>query len=218
MKMLALEFSSPQRSVAVLNPETGCTAEVVDTATGFTMKPFAMIEAALRQAGLEREQIACIAVGLGPGSYNGIRAAIAMAQGWQLAREIRLQGLSSAECVAAQAAGDGLTGRFNVVMNAQRGEYYFAEYEAGAGKAREVSPLRIVTTEAMRARERAGEMMIGPEVTRWFPSGREVFPRAGSLARLARERHDLVRGEKLEPIYLRETTFVKAPPPRIIPT
>jgi len=36
---------------------------------------------ALKQAGLEREAIDCIAVGLGPGSYTGIRSAIALAQG-----------------------------------------------------------------------------------------------------------------------------------------
>jgi tRNA threonylcarbamoyladenosine biosynthesis protein TsaB len=218
MKILALEFSSPQRSVAVFDPGAGAVAEVVDTTTGYAMRPFAMIESALRQAGLEREQIECVAVGLGPGSYNGIRAAIALAQGWQLARGTKMCGVSSAECVAAQAAEDGLTRAFNVVIDAQRREFYLAEYEIAAGSAQEVSSLRIVTTEAIRHREQAGETMVGPEVTRWFPGGRLAFPRAAVLARLASERADSIPGEKLEPIYLRETTFVKAPPPRIIPT
>jgi len=40
---------------------------------------------------------------------------------------------------------------------------------------------------------------------------------AAALARLALKRSDFVGGEKLEPIYLRETKFVKAPPPKIIP-
>ena len=44
-----------------------------------------MIEEALREAGLEREQIEVLAVGLGPGSYTGIRVALSLAQGWQLA-------------------------------------------------------------------------------------------------------------------------------------
>jgi hypothetical protein len=34
---------------------------------------------------------------------------------------------------------------------------------------------------------------------------------------LALDRTDFVAGEKLEPIYLRPTSFVKAPPPRILP-
>jgi len=217
MKILALEFSSPQRSVAVLNPEAGTVAEVVDTATGHATKPFTMIEAALREAGLEREQIECVAVGLGPGSYNGIRAAIALAQGWQLAREVKLLGLSSAACVAAQAAAIGLVGQFNVVIDAQRGEFYLAEYEMSGNKMQEVSALRILSAEAVRERQGRGEKLIGPEVARWFAGGHQILPRAETLARQARERTVFVRGEELEPIYLRPPNFVKAPPPRVIP-
>ena len=46
---------------------------------------FGLVEDALRQAQLDRAQIECLAIGLGPGSYNGMRLAIAVAQGWQLA-------------------------------------------------------------------------------------------------------------------------------------
>ena len=96
MKMLALEFSSAQRSVAVVVADADgrplTTSEVVETATGHTMKPFAMIEEALRSAGVERERIEVIVVGLGPGSYTGIRAAIALAQGWQLATGVKTAG------------------------------------------------------------------------------------------------------------------------------
>ena len=96
MKILALEFSSPQRSVAVLNADARgsvlAASEVVEAGPGNTMKPLGMIESALKHAGLEREQIDCLVVGLGPGSYNGIRTAIALAQGWQLASGVKLLG------------------------------------------------------------------------------------------------------------------------------
>jgi hypothetical protein len=52
--------------------------------------------------------------------------------------------------------------------------------------------------------------LIGPEVTRWFPGGRMIFPRAAALAELAARRSDFTPGEKLEPVYLRETNFMKA--------
>jgi tRNA threonylcarbamoyl adenosine modification protein YeaZ len=252
MKILALEFSSPQRSVAVvLAPERGnlqrldaksevrsskseinqafgnlpaisqadrvSVSEVVETGRGNTMKPLSMVDEALRQAGIEREQIECLVVGLGPGSYTGIRAAIALAQGWQLARGVKLLGISSAVCVAAQAQADGLTGRASVVMDAQRGEFYLAGYEIGAEERREIAPLFLATMADVRERETAGDVLIGPEVTRWFPDGRVVFPRAATLGNLALTRTNFVPGEKLEPIYLRETKFVKAPPLRILP-
>jgi tRNA threonylcarbamoyl adenosine modification protein YeaZ len=181
------------------------------------MQPLAMVEEALRQAGREREQVDCLAVGLGPGSYTGIRAAISLAQGWQLAREVRLLGVSTGEAIAVGAAAEGLAGSVGVVIDAQRGEFYLAGYELTDGSARLVTPLRLASKAEVQACADAGATLIGPEVTKWFPAGRLVLPRAVTIARLAATRTDFLPGEKLEPIYLRETTFVKAPPPRDIP-
>jgi len=255
MKILALEFSSSQRSVAIVSasggealrrppevseirvpkseigqrlaeialplPVLGVTSavsvcEVVETGRGKTMQPLGMVEEALRQAGLEREQIECLAVGLGPGSYTGIRAAIALAQGWQLARDVKLIGVSSAECVAAQAQADGCLGPVSVVIDAQRGEFYLATYKINAPSRREVEPLRLASLADVKARADAGDTLIGPAIHDWFPGGRVVFPRAAMLGRLALERTASVLGEKLQPLYLREITFVKASPPRTV--
>lgn len=214
MKILALEFSSSQRSVAVLDGGGTSVCEVVETSPGNTMKPLGMVERALNQAGLERGQIGCIAVGIGPGSYTGIRVAISLAQGWQLATGVKLIGVSSVACMAEQAAGDGITTPFSVIVDAQRGEFYLASFEVNGDGPSEAAPLRLATLAEAQARERVGDILIGPEVTRWFPNGRLVFPRAETLARLARQRSDFINGDRLQPIYLRETTFVKAPPPR----
>jgi tRNA threonylcarbamoyl adenosine modification protein YeaZ len=213
MKILALEFSSSQRSVAVLD-STERVSEVVETGAGANA-PLVMVEEALRRTILEREQIECVAVGLGPGSYSGIRSAIALAQGWQLARTVKLLGISSAECIAAEAETDGVTGQVSVIIDAQREEFYVATYELRQDHYGEIEPLRIVTREELE--HRAGSsVLIGPEVTRWIASGKITFPRAATLGKLALNRTDFVAGEKLEPIYLRETKFVKAPPPRLI--
>ena len=67
---------------------------------------------------MNRWLMGLIAVGLGPGSYTGIRAAIAVAQGWQLARGIKLLGINSVECLAAQAQAGKIFGRVNVVIDA----------------------------------------------------------------------------------------------------
>ena len=220
MKILALEFSSPQRSVAVLTENPAAVGEAIETAPGYGMKPFAMIESALRQTGLEREQIECIAVGLGPGSYNGIRAAIALAQGWQLATGVKLIGIGSAAGLAAQTQAefpDELPGGFSIVINAQREEFYVAGYARDEQGWREVTPLRLAPLATVRELEAAGELLIGPEVTRWFPDARRAFPRASSLGKLARGRTDFVAGETLVPIYLRETSFAKAAPARALP-
>jgi len=216
MKILALEFSSPQRSVAVVQrdasqPKGIALSEIIESGN---TAPFQMIDDALRDAKLEREQIECIAVGIGPGSYTGIRSAISIAQGWQLARNIKILGLSSAECIAAQAHTEGLSNRANVIIDAQRDEFYLTTYEIAQEGHREITPLKIVPLSEVQQHANARESLIGPEVTRWIPTGKTIFPRAATLATLALNRTDYIAGEKLEPIYLRETKFVKAPPPR----
>ena len=174
-----------------------------------------MIESVLREAGLEREQIDVIAVGLGPGSYTGIRAALSIAQGWQLASRnggMKLLGASSVECLATQAQSEKIFGRVNVVIDAQRNELYRAVYEISRDACREIEPLQIMGLAEIQSRANAGDILIGPEATRWFPSGRIIFPRARALGRLAIGRNNFVSGDKLAPIYLRAANFIKAPP------
>ena len=220
MTILALEFSSAQRSVAVVRRRDAGVAfvasEVVEIGAGGT-RAFGMIESALRDAGLEREQIEVLAIGLGPGSYTGIRVALSIAQGWQLASgrdATKLLGLSSVDCVVAQAQAEKISGRASVVVDAQRNEFYLAAYDISAAGQREVEPLGILTRAEVEQRANAGEILVGPEVTRWFPGGRVIFPRAAVLGQLALSRSDFATGDLLVPIYLRETNFVKAPPSR----
>jgi tRNA threonylcarbamoyl adenosine modification protein YeaZ len=240
MKILSLEFSSSQRSVAVLtagrshdgsNERILSATEITETGVAGT-HALAMVDEALRRAGVERAAIEAIAVGLGPGSYTGIRSAIATAQGWQLARAVKLIGVSSALGIAAEAQQNGATGRVHVVIDAQRDEFYLATYDLSATECVEVAPLRIVSREEIQNRESKGGLLIGPEIDRWFtplvspdPSGsgltngvrsRTIFPRAETIGRMAARLKDSVNGDPLEPIYLRETKFIKAPAPRIL--
>ena len=214
MTILALEFSSPQRSVAVLRTDgAAMTAEAVETG-GHGVDAFGMIEQVLAEAKIEREQIDVLAVGLGPGSYTGIRAAISIAQGWQLARGVKLLGISSVDCLAAQARAEKIIGGVSVVIDAQRNEFYLATYEITGDDWREIAALKILTKVEVQSRTGTDGILIGPEVTRWLPDGRTIFPRASALAELAAHRSEFVPGEKLEPVYLRETNFVKTPPRR----
>jgi tRNA threonylcarbamoyladenosine biosynthesis protein TsaB len=216
MKILAIEFSSDERSVAVV--QSGGAASVVLLGRAMETgvhRPLALVQEALRQAGCEREEIDTLAVGLGPGSYTGIRGAIALAQGWQLGRGVHLIGVSSVECLAAGAERESITGPVNVIIDAQRNEFYLARYEIGPGSWRESEPLRLAHFAEIENLARHGAQLIGPGAPQWFPSARALQPDAAILGRLAMDRRDFVPGEKLEPIYLREIAFKKAPPPRL---
>lgn len=210
MKILALEFSSARRGVAVLEEDRVLG---VAEAAGITPGPLALVESALKSAQTEREQIECIAVGLGPGSYTGVRSAIALAQGWQLALGVKLLGVSSADVLAATAQAAGMTGRVVSVIDAQRREYYAACHTLDAGGWSESIPLKLLPYVAIE-KWPPGFVLISPNADCPFPAAKLLLPAAGELGRIAGRRTDFVPGEKLEPLYLRETTFVKAPPPK----
>ena len=55
-------------------------------------------------------------------------------------------------------------------------------------------------------------VIVGPDSAAHEFSGVVVFPEAAMLGQLASTRTEFVAGEKLEPIYLRETAFKKVTP------
>ena len=226
MKILAIEFSSSQRSVALLNDFPMSSAETADlnvaaciTQSGLgKTKAMPMIESALNDAGWEQKQVDTLVVGLGPGSYTGIRAAISIAQGWQLGRSVKIVGISSMECLAARACAAGCSARTHFVLDAQRGEFYMAAYDFDAQTPECCESLGLVSREQVQAVLDKGGRVAGPEVLNWFSDGLEIFPDAITLGLMASRKMDCIPGEQLEPIYLRAVTFIKAPTPRHIPT
>jgi tRNA threonylcarbamoyladenosine biosynthesis protein TsaB len=215
MKILALEFSADLRSAAVLagSPVPACAGENAPREHG----PLTLIERALKEAGVEREAIDTIAVGLGPGSYAGIRSAIAVAQGWQLGRKVRLVGMSSVEVLAAQAQAAGVRGPVNFVVDAQRGEVYWARYVIAASGCEPVQPLRLAGWADLATVVAQGELLMGPSAGMVERGVKPLMPGASALAVLAAGCDVDMAPETLEPIYLRATSFIKAAPARWIP-
>jgi tRNA A37 threonylcarbamoyladenosine modification protein TsaB len=119
-------------------------------------------------------------------------------------------GVSSADCLAAQARSEGLNGEIGVVIDAQRGEFYLANYTLSASGWVTLQPLRLVSRTEVEACSAAGQLLLGPEVSKWFPESRTMFPDAAVLGRMP---GDFVPAESLQPIYLREPKFVKVQTP-----
>ena len=216
MKMLALEFSTERRSVALLDvapgvPRVLATSVSADRAVG----GLRLVENVLNEARLTPADVSTLAIGLGPGSYTGIRVALAMAQGWQLGRAVEVRGVSTAACLAQQAAEQGRNGPHAVAIDAQRGEFYLGHWQLSHGGATATEPLRIVSRDEVQRVLDAGVPVLGPDLTKLFPTAIDLAPEAATLGKLALT-VAAQPAEAWEPIYLREAKFVKAPPPRVI--
>ena len=82
------------------------------------------VDQALAQCGISRDQIACVVCGRGPGSFTGVRIALATAKGVAHALGVALVGVSTLEAIAWGAWQAGTRGTGVVVADAMRKEVY----------------------------------------------------------------------------------------------
>ncbi|WP_417068016.1 tRNA (adenosine(37)-N6)-threonylcarbamoyltransferase complex transferase subunit TsaD [Gordonibacter pamelaeae] len=109
------------------------------------------IDALLAEQGVARGELACIVVGRGPGSFTGVRIAMATAKGVASALGVGLVGVSSPDAVAWNAQAAGVRGPLAVVADAMRKEVYPVRYQlTGEGVCR-LGADRVVKAEAAAA-------------------------------------------------------------------
>ncbi len=192
MITLAIETSTPRGSVAVF-----AYGEIV-FAESFTAdrSHSATLFASLEKARACTHRIHQIAVGLGPGSYAGVRIAIAAALGFEMALGAEIVGLPSIIAVDTDAP------EYLAIGDARRETFYFSRVLKRAC----VDGPRLVSEAELR--ELLETFPTQPCFTgvplAAFPSAQVSPPSAVVLAKLAAENLGIVARGDLEPIYLRE--------------
>ena len=106
------------------------------------------IDKLLSELGIARNRISCLCVGRGPGSFTGVRIAMATAKGIASALGVGLVGVSSLDAVAWHAWESGLRGKALVVADAMRKEVYPVYYEITDNAASRLSADRVVKAQA----------------------------------------------------------------------
>jgi tRNA threonylcarbamoyl adenosine modification protein YeaZ len=128
------------------------------------------IDAALKEAGWEKQSLTCLVVGQGPGSFTGIRTAVVTAKTLAQALKLPLLGVSSLECYARQAQPP-----VAVVLSAAPGFLFAAGYSAGG---HEQVPPAYLSREAAAATlkpfarwlaDDAARQQLAPEASRCEP-------------------------------------------------
>lgn len=133
------------------------------------------------QAGAGRGEIACVAVGRGPGSFTGVRIALACAKGIASALEVGLVGVSSLDAVAWGAWKASERGSLLVVADAMRREVYPVEYRLSDAGAERVTADRVIKADAFAEElgaTSASDRLIAGDALRKYV---ELFEGAGIL-------------------------------------
>jgi tRNA threonylcarbamoyladenosine biosynthesis protein TsaB len=156
-----------------------------------------------------------IAVGIGPGSFTGIRAGIAAAKGLALPRAALLRAVNSFDAIALGASGKmpADCAQMCVLCDGRRGEVYSGLYDRAGGP---LGACRLATLEALAGEVHAPVWFVGPEMERYRVAIRELFggfatvcespvyPSAVAVGRLALAGRC---SDRLEPLYLRTPAY-----------
>ncbi len=226
MITLGIDTSTARGAMALLRDETLM-------AEGFFLRGdgkrppeqhlFGVLDNLLAREKLTAKDIDLITVGIGPGSFTGIRVGIAAAKGLALPGRLPIKGVSSFDALALAALPRMPRDcpQLCVLCDARHEEVYFALYDTTGRRVRDcaIAPLEQIADEM-----HAPLWFVSPEIGRFAGALKETFggfasvceeplyPGAAALGRLGlhRFREDNERGDaSLEPIYLRLPDYKK---------
>ena len=130
-RVLGFDTSTALLSVALTaGPDVACERTIDPDPTGrprHARELLAVVEDVIGESG-GWDSVDRIAVGLGPGTFTGLRIGIATARGLAQSSGLELAGVSS---LAALAAGSEATKPVLAVIDAKRDEVFAALYEGG---------------------------------------------------------------------------------------
>jgi tRNA threonylcarbamoyladenosine biosynthesis protein TsaB len=189
--MIVLGFDTATRSTAVaLLLADGRTLQARDDPPpgehpGHATRLLAMAHGLLADASVPWRALDRIAVGLGPGTFTGLRVGIATARGLAQSLPAELVGVSSLRALAEGAlAGDerpaegepdrtGAPDGVLALIDARRGEVFAAAYERGedASSPAELLPARALAPEELGVLYAAAEEQAAPATRRWLALG-----------------------------------------------
>jgi tRNA threonylcarbamoyl adenosine modification protein YeaZ len=197
LKILALETSTRAGSVCLRVGEKVVFEEAFVAERAHSVQLFVALQSALRAGGA----IDRIAVGVGPGSYAGVRIAIAAATGLQFARGAEIVGIPSVAAFVVDRAD------YCVIGDARRATFYFTHVRDGIC----VEGPLLLDDERLRARLAAltGARVLSSDSLPAFAEVEHAVPAARRVAELATSDAAITQRGTIEPIYLREPHITK---------
>jgi tRNA threonylcarbamoyladenosine biosynthesis protein TsaB len=162
MNVLVLDTSTDQPVLGLLTETGDVHAPSISGAGRHGRDLIPSVRDLLRGAGLHAADLRVVAVGLGPGSYTGLRIGLTAAKTLVYATGADLIGLDSLElcaCTCPSAAA-----RIHVVADAQRGDVYAAEFlrTEPHGLLQAVVASRLEPLADWASRLRAPALVVGP--------------------------------------------------------
>ena len=128
MKILAFDSTAKTASVALLDDRRMVALFNIDNGLTQSELLLPMAEDLLKRCKIDFDDIDMVCCSEGPGSFTGVRIAVALVKGIALGRDLPCVGVSTLEALCANA--EGLSGIIVPVMDARRGQVYTAVFKS----------------------------------------------------------------------------------------
>lgn len=132
MLILALDSSAAPASAALLEDGKILSEFYINTKQTHSQTLMPMVESVLKLTNKTLDDVTCMAVSAGPGSFTGVRIGVSCVKGLSMTRNIPCAGVSTLRAMAENARQ--LTGIVCAVMDARCGQVYNALFRAEGGK------------------------------------------------------------------------------------
>ena len=219
MLILGIDTATPQAGCAIGGHEGVLASTHAAEGRRHAENLIPSIKFICERAQVELSDIGVIAVDCGPGLFTGLRVGIATAKSLAQALGIPMIGVSSLDLVAFPARYSNKL--ITSVVDARRGEVYYAFYRQVPGGVQRLSEPQLGTPQDLASELMArGEdvLLVGDGAERYRDEFRVIseaevadrgssYPLASSLVQLAHAkamREEFVRPEVLVPLYLRK--------------
>lgn len=192
--ILAIDTSTAACTAALFDEAGACVAAADERiGRGHSERLVPMLDELLAGRSADR-----ILVGVGPGSFTGIRVGIAAAQGLAIAWDCELDGMSSLALLAAGVDGED---QVAAAVDGGHGELFVQQFDAGT---LEPSIEVLNRPPAAAAPAISAELVVGPGAAalvevRGFGEAREALPSARNAIRLPASLRSLAP----KPVYVR---------------
>ena len=161
--VLGLDTASATASLAII-AHGKMMAEVTRPASSHGAELPTAVSEVTDRAGIALKDLEGVAVGIGPGSFTGLRVGLAYAKGLVLALGCALIGIPTFDCLALAAferhsAPEGVM--ICPILDARKGEVYANIYRAGADRLDKISQPLVIRLQNLFPELSDGVILIG---------------------------------------------------------